>query len=121
MFLVDTNVINEARKGERANAGVRAFFAEASEQDWPLFLSMISNRPGGRARSAAPLRPLHRLRSGESCCTSGVRLQGYGKPSPPRPGRAGAGAGAGAGAQAIGAGVGGTGGRLREPLKNPLE
>jgi hypothetical protein len=26
-YLVDTNVISEARKGERANAGVRAFFA----------------------------------------------------------------------------------------------
>jgi toxin FitB len=42
MFLVDTNVISEARKGERANAGVRAFFAEAGQQDWPLFLSAIS-------------------------------------------------------------------------------
>ena len=42
MYLVDTNVISEARKGERANAGVRAFFAKASEQDWPLFLSVIS-------------------------------------------------------------------------------
>jgi antitoxin PrlF len=42
MYLVDTNVISEARKGERANASVRAFFAKASEQDWPLFLSVIS-------------------------------------------------------------------------------
>jgi hypothetical protein len=45
MHLVDTKVISEARKGERANWGVRAFFAEASEQDWPLFLSVICNRP----------------------------------------------------------------------------
>jgi predicted nucleic acid-binding protein len=42
MFLVDTNVISEARKGERANAGVRTFFTEAGQQDWPLFLSAIS-------------------------------------------------------------------------------
>ncbi len=41
-YLVDTNVISEARKGERANAGVRAFFAEAGQQGWPLFLSTIS-------------------------------------------------------------------------------
>ena len=33
MYLVETNVISEARKGERANASVRAFFAKASEQD----------------------------------------------------------------------------------------
>jgi len=32
MFLVDTNVISEARKGLRADPGVRAFFAAASEQ-----------------------------------------------------------------------------------------
>lgn len=29
MYLVDTNVVSEARKGPRANAGVRAFFHEA--------------------------------------------------------------------------------------------
>ena len=32
MYLIDTNVISEARKGRRANAGVQAFFREASEQ-----------------------------------------------------------------------------------------
>ena len=29
VYLVDTDVISEARKGERANRGVRAFFATA--------------------------------------------------------------------------------------------
>lgn len=29
MYLVDTNIVSEARKGPRANAGVRAFFHEA--------------------------------------------------------------------------------------------
>jgi predicted nucleic acid-binding protein len=42
MYLVDTNVISEARKGSRANPGVRAFFSAASEQDQPLFLASIS-------------------------------------------------------------------------------
>ena len=42
MYLVDSNVISEARKGERANAGVLAFFAEACEQNCTLFLSAIS-------------------------------------------------------------------------------
>jgi hypothetical protein len=42
MFLVDTNVISEARKGRRANPGVQAFFSEASRDDLPLFLSAIT-------------------------------------------------------------------------------
>jgi toxin FitB len=42
MYLIDTNVISEARKGPRANPGVRAFFAAASQQDQPLFLASIS-------------------------------------------------------------------------------
>lgn len=42
MFLVDTNVISEARKGHRADPGVRAFWADASRDDTPLFLSAIT-------------------------------------------------------------------------------
>ena len=42
MFLVDTNVISEARKGERADAGVRAFWADAVRDDTPLFLAAIT-------------------------------------------------------------------------------
>jgi len=42
MFLIDTNVISEARKGSRANPGVRAFFVAASEQDQPLFVTSIT-------------------------------------------------------------------------------
>ena len=42
MFLVDTHVISEARRGLRADPGVRAFFAAASEQDQPLFLASIT-------------------------------------------------------------------------------
>ena len=42
MFLIDTNVISEARKGARANLGVRAFFAAASEQEQPLYVASIT-------------------------------------------------------------------------------
>ena len=42
MYLVDTDVISEARKGERANAGVRTFFRSASRDNTPLFLSAIT-------------------------------------------------------------------------------
>jgi len=42
MFLVDTNVISEARKGHRADAGVIDFWAEAARNDTPLFLSAIT-------------------------------------------------------------------------------
>ena len=42
MYLVDTDVISEARKGEKANAGVRTFFHTASRDNTPLFLSAIT-------------------------------------------------------------------------------
>lgn len=42
MYLVDTDVVSEARKRNRANPGVRRFFADASTQATPLFLSAIT-------------------------------------------------------------------------------
>ena len=42
MYLVDTDVISEARKGERANPGVKAFFKRAGEQAVPLYLSAVT-------------------------------------------------------------------------------
>ena len=42
VFLIDTNVISEARKGPRADAGVRAFWREVSQNDTRLFLSAIT-------------------------------------------------------------------------------
>jgi hypothetical protein len=42
MYLIDTNVISEARKRERADAGVREFLTHAAERDEPLFLSAIT-------------------------------------------------------------------------------
>jgi predicted nucleic acid-binding protein len=42
MFLIDTNVISEARKGRRADAGVQDFWAAAARDDTPLFLASIT-------------------------------------------------------------------------------
>jgi predicted nucleic acid-binding protein len=42
VYLVDTDVISEARKGNAANAGVRAFFRKAGRNDEPLYLSAIT-------------------------------------------------------------------------------
>lgn len=42
MYLVDTNVISELRKGARANAGVRRFFSEAARQRTELYLSVVT-------------------------------------------------------------------------------
>lgn len=42
MYLVDTDVISEARKGERANTGVRMFLRAASRAATPLYLSAIT-------------------------------------------------------------------------------
>ena len=42
MFLVDTDVICEARKGDKGNAGVRQFFRNASRNSIALFLSAIT-------------------------------------------------------------------------------
>lgn len=42
VYLVDTDVISESRKGNEANAGVRAFFRKASREDQPLFISAVT-------------------------------------------------------------------------------
>ena len=42
MYLIDTNVISEARKQGKADAGVRAFFDKASRDDEALYLSVIT-------------------------------------------------------------------------------
>jgi predicted nucleic acid-binding protein len=42
MYLVDTDVISEARKGEAANPGVRAFFAAASRDGVGIYLSVVT-------------------------------------------------------------------------------
>ena len=42
MYLVDTDVISNARKRTRANPGVRRYFRDAATQNIPLFLSAIT-------------------------------------------------------------------------------
>jgi predicted nucleic acid-binding protein len=42
MYLVDTDVISNARRQSRANSGVRRFFQDAATQRIPLFLSAIT-------------------------------------------------------------------------------
>ena len=42
MYLVDTDVISEARKGDQGNAGVRAFFSRASQEEAELYLSAVT-------------------------------------------------------------------------------
>ena len=42
MYLIDTNVISEARKGTHANPGVREFFRRADVAKLPTFLSVVT-------------------------------------------------------------------------------
>ena len=42
MCLVDTDVISEIRKGEKAHAGVREFFAVANRDATPMYLSVVT-------------------------------------------------------------------------------
>lgn len=42
MYLIDTNVVSEARKRARANRGVTAFFETVAASEEPVFLSAIS-------------------------------------------------------------------------------
>lgn len=42
MYLVDTNVISEVRKRERANKGVRTFFRQAMQDENDLYLSVVT-------------------------------------------------------------------------------
>ncbi len=42
MYLIDTNVISEARKQSKANAGVVAFFSKVGADETPVYLSVVS-------------------------------------------------------------------------------
>jgi predicted nucleic acid-binding protein len=42
MFLVDTDVLSELRKGAKANPGVRAFFSAADRDGSGLYLSVVT-------------------------------------------------------------------------------
>lgn len=42
MYLIDTDVVSELRKGSKANAGVQAFVAGAEQAQKPLYISAIT-------------------------------------------------------------------------------
>lgn len=42
MYLLDTNVVSELRKHDRANLGVQRFFRELAERKSPAFISVIT-------------------------------------------------------------------------------
>ena len=42
MYLIDTNVVSELRKKEKANPGVSQFFQQTADQGARLFLSVIT-------------------------------------------------------------------------------
>lgn len=42
MYLIDTNVISESRRGARANHGVRDFFDSVIRDGIPVFLSVVT-------------------------------------------------------------------------------
>jgi predicted nucleic acid-binding protein len=42
VYLIDTNVVSEIRKGHKADAGVRKFFADIAASQVPVFLSVIT-------------------------------------------------------------------------------
>ncbi|WP_428309643.1 type II toxin-antitoxin system VapC family toxin [Hydrocarboniphaga sp.] len=42
MYLIDTDVISELRKKDKADVGVRSFFDKLSDDDAPAFLSVVT-------------------------------------------------------------------------------
>ena len=42
VYLVDTDIVSELRKKEKANAGVVAFFRDVASNDSPLYLTAVS-------------------------------------------------------------------------------
>ena len=42
MYLVDTDVISEIRKGDKADPGVRAFFSDSSRESVDVYLSVVT-------------------------------------------------------------------------------
>lgn len=42
MYLIDTDVISELRKGAKTNANVQHFFSDADENEYALYLSVVT-------------------------------------------------------------------------------
>ncbi|WP_017840680.1 PIN domain-containing protein [Methylotuvimicrobium buryatense] len=42
MYLIDTNIISELRKGYKANSGVQEFFDKVIQENVPIYISAIT-------------------------------------------------------------------------------
>lgn len=42
MYLIDTNVVSEARKGRQSNRGVKAFFRQVEKHRTPVYISVVT-------------------------------------------------------------------------------
>ena len=42
MYLIDTNVISEARKGRQSNRRVKVFFRQVEKDRTPLYISVVA-------------------------------------------------------------------------------
>ncbi len=42
MYLIDTNIISESRKGKKADSGVAEFFRQAIMTETPLYISVVT-------------------------------------------------------------------------------
>ena len=42
MYLIDTNIVSEARKKDKADLGVRRFFAQVEVEEAPVYLSVVT-------------------------------------------------------------------------------
>lgn len=42
MYLIDTNVISEARKGRQSNRGVKAFLRRVVKDETPVYISVVT-------------------------------------------------------------------------------
>ena len=54
VYLLDTDVISEIRKGDKANPGVRAFFAGTGREFVDLYLSVVTIGELRQGRGAHP-------------------------------------------------------------------
>ena len=60
VYLIDTNVISEARKGPKANAGFARFFSEIVTNNIAVYLSAVSVGELRRGASlGSPPSPTH--------------------------------------------------------------
>jgi hypothetical protein len=63
MYLIDTDVISEIRKGDKANPGVRAFFAGTSRESVDLIYRWSRSESYSWASSASDIEEMMLKRS----------------------------------------------------------